>query len=532
MHASRQAEVVTATRLGSIPPGYGENQCIDAGHVRATLPKANELTILITYPPAVDPRATVTPHTAPEAALRRGPLALVVCIGIAIWLLPRPEPVDPRAWRLLAIFVATIAGLIVKPLPMGAVTFLGMAVALATRTLTLPEALSGFANSTAWLIVTAFLIAAGFIRTGLGERIAYGLVALFGRSTLGLGYSLVASDLVLAPMIPSNTARAGGVVYPILQSLAKTTINADTASDRQARAFLTLVAYNGTVITSAMFLTSMVGNPLVAQLAADQGITISWGLWALAACVPGAVSLIAVPPLIYWLCARGVSLGAGAPAVARAALARLGPMKRTERIMATISLVLLAAWILAATIQVDPTAAALMAVAALLLTGVLTWDVVAREHEAWNTFVWFSTILVMALFLGQLGLIKWFTSQVRVLFDGVGWVSGFTGLVLVYFYTHYFFAASTAKIGAMYAPFLAAAIAIGTPPILAALVLGFSSNLCAGLTHFGTAPGPILFGSGYVPLSTWWKVGLAVSVVNIVIWVGIGAAWWRVLGLW
>ena len=466
------------------------------------------------------------------AALRPGRLALVVGVGIAIWMLPRPDAVDPRAWRLLAIFVATIVGLIVKPLPMGAVTFLAMTATLATRALTLPEALSGFANSTAWLIVTAFLIAAGFIRTGLGERIAYVLVSWFGKSTLGLGYSLVASDLVLAPMIPSNTARCGGVVYPILQSLTRTTVNADTPSDRCVRAFLTLAAYNGTIITSAMFMTAMVGNPLVAQLAASQGVEISWGLWALAASVPGVVSLIVVPALIYWMCARGAAMSADAPQAARAALARLGPMKRSERTMATIALILLAAWIMAPRIGVDPTAAALMAVAALLLTGVLTWDVVAREHEAWNTFIWFSTIVMMASFLGQLGLIKWFTGQVGTLFGGVGWVTGFSGLVLVYFYTHYFFAASTAKIGAMYAPFLAVSLALGTPPLMAALVLAFTSNLCAGLTHFGTAPGPILFGSGHCSLGNWWKVGLAVSVVNLAIWIGIGSIWWRVLGLW
>jgi len=217
-----------------------------------------------------------------QSTVRLGLLALVCAVGVAIWLLPRPATVDPRAWQLLAVFVATIVGLVVKPVPMGAVTFIGLAVALLTRTLTLTETLSGFANNTAWLIVTAFFIAAGFIRTGLGERIAYLLVMAFGRSTLGLGYSLVGSDLVLAPMIPSNTARAGGVVYPILQSLTKTTINGDSESDRQARTFLTLAAYNGTTITSAMFLTSMVGNPLIAQLASAQGVKISWGLWALA----------------------------------------------------------------------------------------------------------------------------------------------------------------------------------------------------------------------------------------------------------
>ena len=200
--------------------------------------------------------------------------------------------------------------------------------------------------------------------------------------------------------------------------------------------------------------------------------------------------------------------------------------------MAGISIVLLAFWILGSAIGLDVTSAALVAVAALLLTGVLGWDDACREQEAWNTFVWFATVVMMATFLGQFGLITWFTGAVEPLFDGVGWVPGLVGLSLVYFYAHYFFASNTTHVTAMYAPFLAVALMLGAPPLLAALVLAFFSNLFASLTHYGTAPAPILFGSGHVPLATWWRVGAAVSIVNITIWLGIGAAWWKVLGLW
>ena len=459
-------------------------------------------------------------------------LALVVCVGLLIWALPRPDAVDPRAWRLLAIFVATVVGIIARPLPMGAMAVVGIGVALGTRTLTLAEALSGFSNGTVWLVLSAFFIAAAFIKTGLGARIAYNLVALFGGSTLGLGYSLVATDLVLAPVIPSNTARAGGVIFPILQSLAKAAPGSDPVRRGRTNAFLTLVAYNGTVITSAMFLTAMVANPLSVALASNQGITITWGLWALAAAVPGAISLVVVPLVIYRLCPPGAVKTPAAPPAAREALAGLGPITRSERLMGAILIVLLGAWILGPVIGLDVTAAALMAVAALLLTGVLSWEDACHQHEAWNTFIWFAALVMMATYLGQFGFIAWFTEQVGSLFPGIGWMPGVIGLSLIYFYSHYFFASNTAHVSAMFAPFLAVALALGTPPLLAALVLAFFSNLFASLTHYGTAPAPILFGSGHVRLGTWWKVGALVSVVNISIWLGIGAAWWRLLGLW
>jgi divalent anion:Na+ symporter, DASS family len=463
---------------------------------------------------------------------RPGRLALVVCVGLLIWALPRPDAVDPRAWRLLAIFVATVVGIIARPLPMGAIAIAGIAAALGTRTLTITEALSGFSNSTVWLVVAAFFIAAAFIKTGLGARIAYTLVAAFGGSTLGLGYSLVAADLVLAPAIPSNTARAGGVIFPILQSLAREAPGADPIHRGKTNAFLTLVAYNGTVITSAMFITAMVANPLSVALAANQGITITWGLWALAAAGPGAVSLIVVPLVIYRLCPPGAVKTPDAPVVARAALAGLGPVTRSERVMAAILVVLLGAWILGPAIGLDVTAAALIAVAALLLTGVLTWEDACCQHEAWNTFIWFATLVMMATYMGQFGFIAWFTAQIGTLFPGLGWPAGLIGLSLIYFYTHYLFASITAHVSAMYAPFLAVALALGSPPLLAALLLAFFSNLFASLTHYGTAPAPIFFGSGHVRLGTWWTVGAFVSVVNISIWLGIGAAWWRLLGLW
>ena len=459
-------------------------------------------------------------------------LALVFIIGILVWSLPRPQAVDPRAWRLLAIFVATLGGIIAKPLPMGAMALTGIAAALVTRTLTITEALSGFSNVTLWLVVCAFFFAAGFIKTGLGARIAYLLVSWFGRSTLGLGYSLVATDLILAPATPSNTARAAGVVFPILQSISRTALGTDPVKGRQTIAFLVLAVYQGTVITSAMFITSMVANPLVVQLAAAQNIAITWTSWATAAIVPGLVSVLVIPLVVYAVCPPGIVRTPEAPAMAKACLAGLGPMSRSEKLMGMISIVMIVLWILGTALNLDPTSTALLAAAALLLTGVLTWDDLCREHRAWDTFIWFGTLVMMATFLGQFGLIRWFSDKMAPAFSGIGWIPGMVGLSLTYFYTHYFFASMTAHVSAMYAPFLAVAIALGAPPALAALVLGFFSSLFASLTHYGTAPAPILFGSGHVPLGTWWKTGLVVSAVNIAIWLSVGAAWWKVLGLW
>jgi len=467
------------------------------------------------------------------ADLKLLPLLITVAVGVLLWFVPPPAGVAPEAWHLFAIFVATIVGLITKPLPMGAVALMGMTATALTGTLSINDTLSGFGNNVIWLIVLAFFIARGFIKTGLGARIAYLFVRLLGKRTLGLSYGLIATDLVLAPAIPSNTARAGGVVFPILRSLAKAYgSEPEDGTAKKIGAYLTIAAFQGTVITSAMFLTAMAANPLAAKLAADMGVTITWGSWALAALVPGLLSLAVIPYLIYKIYPPEIKETPDATKMAKAELTKMGPMKTQEWIMLGAFVLLLVLWIFGTQLSVHSTTAALVGLAVLLLTNVLTWKDVQNETGAWDTLVWFAALVMMATFLNSLGLIPWFSEMMGGYVNGVAWLPAFLVLSLVYFYSHYLFASNTAHVSAMYAAFLAVAIAVGTPPVLAALVLAFFSNLFSSMTHYGTGPAPVLYGAGYVDIGSWWKIGFIVSVVNIVIWLGIGGLWWKVLGLW
>ncbi len=465
--------------------------------------------------------------------VRTGRLVAAALVGLGLWLLPVPVGVEPGAWKLLAIFVATIVGIILRPLPMGAVALVATGVAVLSRTLTIEEATAGFGAPIVWLVVAAFFIATTFIHTGLGIRIAYHFMRVLGKHTLGLGYGLVATDLVLAPAIPSNTARAGGVVFPILQSLCAS-LRADSSSDAPGgvAGFLTFTAYQGTCVTSAMFLTAMVANPLAVELAAQQGVEITWTGWALAASLPGLVSLVLVPLLIYSLYPVETRETPEAPELARRYLREMGPMARNERILLGVFVLLLGLWIFGSTLGIATTTAALVGVGVLLVTGALPWEKVLREKSAWDTLIWFAVLVMMASQLGERGLVDWFSEHVASVIGGERWLPAFLVLSLIYFYSHYFFASNTAHVSAMYAPFLAVALAVGTPPLFAALVLAYFSNLFASMTHYGTAPAPIFFGSGSVEVGTWWKLGALISLVNIAIWLGIGSLWWKALGIW
>jgi DASS family divalent anion:Na+ symporter len=281
-----------------------------------------------------------------------------------------------------------------------------------------------------------------------------------------------------------------------------------------------------------MFLTAMAANPLSAKFAAEQGVEISWGLWALAASVPGIVSLIVIPLLLYKLYPPEIKETPQAVQLAKDKLKEMGKTTTYEWIMLGTFVSLLILWIFGDFISVHSTTAALVGLSVLLVTTVLTWQDVLNERGAWDTLVWFAALVMMASFLDSLGLIPWFSETMGELVGDFSWVPAFLILSLVYFYSHYLFASNTAHISAMYAAFLAVAIAAGTPPMLAALVLAFFGNLMSSMTHYGTGPAPVFFGSGYVEMGTWWKLGLLISVVNIVIWLGIGGIWWKVLGLW
>src|SRR5262245_35564628 len=167
---------------------------------------------------------TASPVETTNKELRRRQLlkwGAVLLSAAVILLFPVPQGITPASWRLLAIFIATIVGSILRPLPGGAVVLLGVSAVALVGALPIQQALGGYADKTVWLVLAAFFMSRGMIKTGLGRRIAYLFIRRLGRRSLGLGYSLVATDFVLASFIPSVGARNGGIVFPIAKSLVQ-----------------------------------------------------------------------------------------------------------------------------------------------------------------------------------------------------------------------------------------------------------------------------------------------------------------------
>ncbi len=464
---------------------------------------------------------------------------ITVIVGLILWFCPIPAGVTTEAWHLFAIFVSTILGIILKAAPMGTMCMIAVGLTAffqllapgnAGKSITL--SLQGFGDKVIWLIGISFFIARGFIKTGLGNRIAYLFIRAFGKSTLGLAYGLGLADLVLAPAIPSNTARGGGIIYPIMKSMAMN-FGSDPSKEetkKKVGSFLTLNCYYLNLITSAMFLTGTASNPMCQKFAADMGINISWMNWAIAGFIPGVVAFIITPLVLYKIYPPELKKTGDAPKIAAGKLKEMGKLTLPEKLMLLTFFILLFLWITGDLFTIDATTTAFIGLSILLLTSVLTWEDVKSEKGAWDTIVWFAVLVMMASSLNTLGFIGWFSDLIKVQMGGIDWHYAYPLLVVVYFFSHYIFASATAHVAAMYAALLGVGISLGVPPMLLALSLGFMGSIYGTLTHYGHGPAPVFFGSGYVELKSWWIYGLTIGLLLLVIYLVVGTTWMSIIG--
>ncbi|QEM83245.1 DASS family sodium-coupled anion symporter [Halomonas binhaiensis] len=480
------------------------------------------------------------------------PTAIALIIGLAIWfVIPVPDGVAPEAWHLLAIFVATIAAIIGKAMGIGALAMIGITLVAITG-VTNPDspkgaildALSGFSNPLIWLIGLAMMISRGLAKTGLGNRIGYAFISIFGKRTLGIGYALTLAELTIAPITPSNTARGGAIIHPIMRSIADSFGSSpEQGTSGRIGHYLALVNYHANPISSAMFITATAPNPLIVDLISKTtggSFSITWTQWALAALVPGLVALLVMPLALYFLYPPELKRTPDATQFARDKLGEMGPLSGQEWIMIGVFAMLLLLWagipamLFGPGLAVNATTVALLGLSILLISGVLTWDDVLKEKSAWDTIVWFSALVMMASFLGKLGLISWFSGVIQqgIASFEMGWFAMTLALVAIFFYTHYFFASVTAHVTAMFGAFLAAGIALGIPTPYLALMMAGASSLMMSLTHYATGTAPIIYGSGYIEMGAWWKAGFIMSLINLAIWITVGSLWWKVLGYW
>jgi L-tartrate/succinate antiporter len=455
---------------------------------------------------------------------------LPLLAGIGIALLPSPQGLDQNAWFYFALFVSVILGLIFEPIPSAAIGVIGVTLAATFRLVYTPAhivdptfnlskesikwALSGFGNATVWLIFGAFMFALGYAKTGLGRRIALFLVKKLGKRTLGLAYAITFADLALAPFTPSNTARSGGTIFPIIRNIPGLYGSEQGETARKMGSYLMWTAFAATCLTSSLFMTSMAPNLLAVDLTRKTvGIEISWMQWFLGFLPIGAILVLLLPYIIYKVYPPEIKSSDEVPAWAARELTKMGKVARKELLMAALILLALVLWIFAGDI-VHPTTVALAVIALMLITRIITWDDILSNKSAWNVLVWFATLVTLADGLNRVGFVSWFAKGAAESLTGISPITVMVILLALYFCIHYMFASITAQVTAVLPVILAAGAAVpGMPIHVFALILCYQSGIMGIITPYATGPAPIYFGSGYISRKDFWTLGLVFGAI-------------------
>ena len=442
-------------------------------------------------------------------------MIIPVAVLAIFWFIPAPEGLSANAWHFLAIFFAVVVGLIIEPVPAALVGFVGISVVailgiMGNPTESINWALSGFSNSVIWLIFAAFMFALGYKKTGLGKRVSLLMIKYMGKSSLGLGYAVAFSDLVLAPFMPSNTARSGGSVFPVAINIPHIFDSWPDKDPRKLGAYITWVAIATTCITSSMFLTALAPNLLAVDLITKStGHTISWGEWA-GVMLPLMVPLFLITPwLAYVVYPPTQKSSPEAPAWAAEELKTLGAITFKEYLMAGLATVALVLWIFNKELGIDSTTVAISVVSIMVLTNVITWDDLISNKAAFNVLIWFASLVAMAAGLKKVGVLDWIGANTQVMLSGMTPTELIISLLVIFFLLHYFFASVTAHVTALVPIFMTIAINLLTPEQIVpfTIILAGSLGVMGIITPYGTGPSPIWYGAGYISQARWWALG-------------------------
>ena len=450
---------------------------------------------------------------------------IVVAVALGLWFAPVPEGLTPKAWHLFAIFGSAILSVILTAFPLFTAAMIALAASVITGTVVPAKAFGGFANGSVLLVVVAFLVARGVVKSGLGRRLSYVVVALFGRSTLGLAYSIFLTDALIAPAFPSNTAR-GGVLFPIVLSLAHSGgSTTEDGTERRMGAFLMFCGMASLSVSSALWLTATSANPIGVEIGRTFGLSIGFGSWLLAASVPTVVAILLVPLMLYKVFPPEVKKTPGAPSAARDALREMGRMSRDEKVVAAAFALMVTGWVLAGTLKLDLTAVAFAGLATLLATRVLTLEDLSREGDTLVTFFWLAVLFALSGQLNELGFMGYVGERLARRLEGIPWPAAYAALLALYVLIHYLFVSQSSQVLALFGVFLEVGIRTGVPKAVLAFALLFASSYFSTITPQGGSQNVIFVGSGYVAQGTLYRLGLLTTAFCLLVFLVVGTPW-------
>lgn len=446
-----------------------------------------------------------------------------IVVGLIIAVIPPPSGLPRVSWYYFALFAAVIAGVVLEPIPSAAVGLIGITIAAACGLVyTAPAdaikwALSGFSDTTVWLIFAAFMFALGFSKSGLGRRIALLFVKYLGKNSLTLGYSIALTDFVLAPFMPSNTARSGGTIYPIIRNIPEIYGSQPGPTARKIGSYIMWTAFAATCVTSTMFLTGLAPNALILTLTKKTiNVDIGWTEWFIAFLPTSILLFVIAPLLVYKLYPPELKKSPEASKWAEEELGKMGKVTAKEICMLAILVLALVLWIFGAT-YINATTVALVSISLMLIFRVVQWDDIIAYKQAWNVLVWFATLVTMADGLARVKFVDWLANVIKPGLQTLPLAVSIILVITLFWWLHYLFASLTAHVTALFPVFTLVLTGLGVPPKAAALLLGGTVGLMGIISPYATGPAPVYYGSGYIESKRFWLLGLVFGIIYFVV---------------
>lgn len=443
----------------------------------------------------------------------------------ALWSFTPPLGIAQSTWELFIIFITAIGAILFNLLPILTASLIALATAVLCGVVEPSKAYAGFSESFILLIVAAFLVSHAVHKSGLGKRLSLYIVRRFGRSTLGLGYSVIATDMLIAPAFPSNTARSG-VLYPIVYGLAHDCgSKVGDGTHRKAGSYLMMTSMAGLTISSGLWLTAMAVNPVGVEIAAKMGIHISFIQWLLYALVPTLVAFALIPWFLYRVYPPELKETPEAPEMAHAALQKMGPVSRNEWITGAVFVMMLLLWSLSGIFPIDKAAVAFGGLGILMATRVFGIEDFRSQGEALGTLIWFAILFGLSTQLAEQGFMTAVAEYFTHYLDGLLWIWVYFLLILIYVLIHYLFVSQSAHLLALFGIFLSIGVAAGVPGVLMAMMLLFATNFNATLAPQGSSCNAIYLSSGYISAREIYLYGGSVTLLNFIVFIMIGTPW-------
>jgi DASS family divalent anion:Na+ symporter len=350
-------------------------------------------------------------------------------------------------------------------------------------------------------------------------------VSHFGRSTLGLAYSVFVTDALIAPAFPSNTARSG-VLYPVVLSLSESAgASPDDPVQRRTGGFLMFSGMASLSVSSALWLTATSANPIGASIAESLGVRIDFQSWVLASCVPAIAAIVALPLFLYWIHPPARKATPDAPAAARRDLAAMGPLSGDERIVALAFMLMVAGWVIGPKLGLDGTAVALMGLGGLLALKILSLDDLAKEGGTLVTFLWLALLLAMSAQLNEMGFMGYVGERLARRLTGLSWPVTLVSIAGLYVLMHYVFVSQSAQVLALFGVFAGVGIRSGVPASLMVYSLLFASSYFSTITPQGGTQNAIFVASGYLTQGELYKLGAFTTLFCLVVFLALGTPW-------